>query len=224
MHPVLQVVRAASFVVLSAVWQDRLAELVATKVVQKVGISQVGNETKEGIMAGISSADVSLSHLNPIPCDYHHKAIHTEAIQVTLENIGKLSLEFEEELFYGPDGRPFFVFDAQRGENVDGGEVTQLYVRVTDWIVPLRGEIHIYREQTFWTTFDLPTAVSEDDFAPRGRGALESLADYAKRDAELTAETFGTQKGMTLPPIQYVGETETFPNTGVFDEGQHRAE
>jgi hypothetical protein len=50
------------------------------------------------------------------------------------------------------------------------------------------------------------------------------LTDYAKRDAELTAETFGTQKGMTLPPIQYVGETETFPNTGVFDEGQHRAE
>lgn len=268
MHPVLHIVRAASFIVLSAVWQDRFSELVATKVAQKVGASQVKYETKEGTMAGTSSSDVSLLHLNPIPCNYSPKGIHTEAIQVTPENIGKLSLEFEEELFYGPDSRPFFVFDAQRGENMADGEVTQLYVRVTDWIVPLRGEIHIYRDQTFWTTFDLPTAVptlvrdGEMQFPPTKDANLTALTfgtkdssflpnDYVRVKstgefgtvAVLSVEMADGNPGIevllnggtykvfdpsnlekTIPPIKYVGETETFPNTGVFDEGQHRAE
>jgi hypothetical protein len=185
MHLVLRVARAATFVGLSALWQDRFAELVALKVVQKNGTQHEIRIVKEGTMAGTNSADVNLSHLNPIPCDYHHKGIHTEAIQVTPENIGKLSLEFEKELFYAGDGRPYFVFDAQRGE--DGsvtGEVTQLFVRVTDWIVPLRGEIHIYHDLTFWTTFDLPTA--------QVKMAGEEMKNYAIKDAQLVAATFGS--------------------------------
>lgn len=101
-----------------------------------------------------TAESVDLSHLNPGQYSYEPKNIHIQAVQVTPENIGKLSLEFEEELYYDAQGRPYFVFTAERVQ-VEGGELANqvLYARVTDWIVPLRGELHIYRDLTFQNTF-----------------------------------------------------------------------
>lgn len=103
-----------------------------------------------------TAESVDLSHLNPGRYSYEPKNIHIQAVQVTPENIGKLSLEFEEELYYDAQGRPYFVFTAERVQ-VEGGELANqvLYARVTDWIVPLRGELHIYRDITFQNTFEL---------------------------------------------------------------------
>lgn len=110
-------------------------------------------EKEEGHMQVFSAESVNLLHLGPERVSYEPKDILTEAIQVTQENIGKLSLEFEEELFYDNSGRPFFVFSASRGKEDSPADPAELYVRLSDWIVPLRGELHIFRDVIFQNTF-----------------------------------------------------------------------
>jgi hypothetical protein len=105
--------------------------------------------TKEGTVRALNSASVNLSHLNPERVSYEPKNIHTEAIQVTAENIGKLSLEFEEELFFDSVGNPYFMFTAER----EGQESSELYVHLTNWIIPLRGELHRFTDEIFTSTF-----------------------------------------------------------------------
>jgi hypothetical protein len=120
---------------------------------------------------------LDLSHLNPDRVSYDHKEIHTEAIQVTPENIGKLSLEFEEELFYDQGGRPYFVFSAKRfdPDAVDGQQPPhELYVRLTDWIVPLWDELHIFRDPIFRNTF---TFDNESDSTGHGLHSIPSTDD-----------------------------------------------
>lgn len=126
--------------------------------------------SKESLMKVLNAESLNLSHLNPRQISYEPKNIHTEAIQVTPENIGKLSLEFEQELVYDNQGRPYFFFSAQRFDSgldvLDGS--TELFVRMTDWIVPLRGELHVFRDDVFQNTFD---------FVERGLGiASETFA------------------------------------------------
>jgi hypothetical protein len=113
-----------------------------------------GKTQKEGTIMKIFSAQtLSLNHLNPVKVSYEPKKIHTEAIQATIENIGKLSLEFEEELFYD-HSRPYFAFTAARGLDDLATEPAELYVRLTDWIVPLRDELHVFRDAVFQHTFE----------------------------------------------------------------------
>lgn len=112
-------------------------------------------------MKTFNAESLNLSHLSPHRVSYAPKNIVTEAIQVTPENIGKLSLEFEEELFYDAQGRPYFYFSADRfDELIEGGkgDPSEVFVRLMDWIVPLRGEIHIYRDGLFQHTFAFDNA------------------------------------------------------------------
>ena len=119
--------------------------------------------TKEGNMPDrtFNAESLNLAHLSPIRVSYEPKNIRTEAIQVGIENIGKLSLEFEAEMFHDSQGRPYFVFLAERLQSsldtIDGS--SELYVRLTDWIVPLRGELHVMRDVIFQSTFmfDFPS-------------------------------------------------------------------
>jgi hypothetical protein len=108
-----------------------------------------------------------------VKVSYEPKKIHTEAIQATIENIGKLSLEFEEELFYDPHGNPYFCFTAARGLDDLATEPAELYVRLGNWILPLRDELHVFSDTIFQHTFTMA-----DDFAPSGRG-LEFLPQQA---------------------------------------------
>jgi hypothetical protein len=129
---------------------------------------------KEGTMRAVFDAQsLDLSHLDPAKVSYEPKNIHTEAIYVTPENIGKLSLEFEEELFYDVDGRAYFVFSAKRFDShePDGQKApNELYVRLTDWIVPLWDELHVFRNVLFQNTFTF-------DFEHGGQhSAMASLA------------------------------------------------
>jgi hypothetical protein len=147
---------------------------------------------KEGSMKPVYDAQsLNLSHLNPQPVSYHPKNIHTEAIQVTPDNIGKLSLEFEEELFYGADGRPYFVFSAKRfdPDEPDGQQPpNELYLRLTDWIVPLWDEIHVFRDVVFQKTFTFNEPVlssglhsigrSNGSFKPNDRVRVRKTGDW----------------------------------------------
>jgi hypothetical protein len=126
---------------------------------------------------------LDLHHFNPVTASYAPKVIKTEAICVTSENVGRLALEFDEELFYDPNGRPFFTFQAER----DGEEnkVSRMqYVRVSDWIVPLRGQLYIYRDRDFQHTFALDyteareaweKVPADDGYAPDHRHSAEGV-------------------------------------------------
>lgn len=109
------------------------------------------------------SDNILLNHLGPISATYPPKDIHVQAIQVTRENIGKLALEFEAELWYAEGGLPYFRFDAKRfDDSQSDGQLppANLNVRLDDWIVALWGELHIYRDVDFRNTFlfDIPNA------------------------------------------------------------------
>jgi hypothetical protein len=111
-------------------------------------------------MTAYYAASVDLSHLNPYQVSYDPKQIHAEAVLVTTENIGKLSLEFETELLRGGDGISHFYIKVARKLEQDTTETgmtgnTLLCVRQGDWIVPLRNEIHVYPDDIFRKTFDV---------------------------------------------------------------------
>lgn len=113
---------------------------------------------KEVMMQGLNAESVNLVHLGPELVSYEPKSIHTEALQVTLENIGKLSLEFEAEVEYAPNGFPFLHVKVSRDdEGID--DPRYVYFRLTDWIVPLRGEIHVFRDNMFRSTFTFDNPV-----------------------------------------------------------------
>ncbi len=95
---------------------------------------------------------------------------HVPAVQVTDENIGKLSLLFRAEIMYRNDEYPYFRFDAKRGDGV-----RTLIVNPTNWILPLWDELYVWDDVTFTTTF----------------GNNQALKDYAMQDAKATAEHFG---------------------------------
>lgn len=110
-------------------------------------------------MSTYDASSANLNHLNPHSVSYERKGIHTEAILVTTENIGKLSLEFETEVLYSnTQSLPYFWITVARKLDQDTDETgmtgsARLCVRVNDWIVPLRNEIHIYTDELFRNTF-----------------------------------------------------------------------
>lgn len=104
--------------------------------------------------SSIFNAEIDLSSFNPVFATYQsaNVSIHTQAIQVTKDNVGRLCLEFEAELYYS-EGRPYFTFMAERGTDLHPENPRSLVVRVGDWILPLRGELHVFDDFTFNTTF-----------------------------------------------------------------------
>lgn len=96
--------------------------------------------------------DVNLSHLDPIQVSYAPKGIITEAIEVRDENIGKLALEFETELRYYDTGLTWFTFMADRDAEPPLNS-RKLLINVGFWIVVLWGELHVFRDKEFQSTF-----------------------------------------------------------------------
>jgi hypothetical protein len=113
-----------------------------------------------------SSKDVDLSDFPDITsvC-YLSKNTHiiTQAVQVTAENIGKLCLEFESELDYRGPTAPGFTFKAKRGTADDPADPAYLYAFVGVWIVPIWGEIHLFRNTEFVNTFSTDVPGPYDD-------------------------------------------------------------
>lgn len=138
---------------------------------------------------------LNLLHLAPRNVSYIPKGIHTEAIFVTIENIGKLSLEFEAEILYSQqNGLPYFMVTLARQLDHDTPETgmtgtTRVAIRVNDWIVPLRNEIHVYRDDLFENTF---TFDDEGGYLP------DLLAEVGQQHQRYTdteiAEAMATRK------------------------------
>jgi hypothetical protein len=125
--------------------------------------------------------NTDLTYFGPSRWNYDRKNIRLEAVQVTAQNIGKLALEFEAEIWYTESGNPFFHFRAQRMPEglAEGAEPEKplfrhLTVFVTDWIVPLRGELHVYRDFTFQNTFDPDDYDGVTDMQAQVMGGLHS--------------------------------------------------
>lgn len=175
--------------------------------------------TKEGPMRGVFDAQsLDLSHLNPVKVSYEPKAIRSEAIQVTPENIGKLSLEFEEELYHdGSSGLPYFAISVKRFDlrEPDGQKAPRhLYVRVTDWIVSLWDEIHVFRNNVMLNTFTF------DDYGPLDGD--DGSADYSDTRGQhskklvslarpYAPEPLGLNTPMNVQPVDWeTGIVKTF--------------
>lgn len=169
--------------------------------------------TKEGTMRRVFDAQtLNLSHLNPAKVSYDPQDIHTEAIQVTPENIGKLSLEFMEELFYDDlnGGRPYFVFSAKRFDAEEPNEQvmpTELTVRLTDWIVPLWDELHVFRDVIFQHTFTF-------DFEGGGQ---HSKGVVALARPYVDGPPLGLNTPMSVPAVNF--EHKFQPNDRVYVKG-----
>lgn len=168
---------------------------------------------KEGTMHPVFDArSLDLSHLNPVSVSYDPKNIHTEAIQVTPENIGKLSLEFEEELFYDVQGRPYFVFSAKRfdASKPDGQQDPgELYVRLTDWILPLWDELHVFRDGIFKNTFTFDLNTGGPDIMQAARHSSDSaLSAFAEKVSNMR---------FTVPGEMVTNVYKFSPGDSVFD-------
>lgn len=155
-----------------------------SKWAQKVLLTGIAPTPQEsispevGIQMGIRAEDVNLSHLGLQRVSYDPKGIFTEAIKVTPENIGKLSLEFDDELFYTHDGFPYFIIDALRGTEEAPKPNAALRVFVHSWIVVLRNEIHVFHAREFEATFEIETFESKElreEFEPSGVGAHDQI-------------------------------------------------
>lgn len=165
-----------------------LTATIASRMI-KMADKQWVELKEEGTMRPVFDAQsLDLSHLNPDIVSYEPKAIRTEALQVTLENIGKLSLEFEEELFYDVNGRPYFMFSAKRfdaGEPDGQQPPSELCVRLTDWIIPLWDEIHIFRDGIFKHTFAFEADSSESG-GLHSKGPVSLARPYVPEPPVLT--------------------------------------
>ena len=110
-----------------------------------------------------NASNIDLRHFDVVIASYDPKWIHAEAIQATEENIGRLSLEFEEELYNDGKGL-WFGFDAERTKEDGTADMPQeLYVPVGSWIVALRGELHVFPDHIFQNTFRIE---KRDEFTP----------------------------------------------------------
>lgn len=129
----------------------------------------------------------AVHHLGALPVSYPPRDINTEAIQVLPENIGALTVEFHEDLRYEENGRPYFIFVADRTTDEDPDKPPAvLRVCLDYWIVVLWGQLHVFRDFEFKSTFNVKHSgpqhqLSVDDSAMSELERLEVRSDGALR-------------------------------------------
>jgi hypothetical protein len=110
---------------------------------------------EEGTMI-FSGKDFQVYHLGSVAVSYPPRSINTQAIQVTPQNIGALSLEFKVGLHYSTDGSPYIKIHVEREPFTSGPKRTvELMIFVDDWIVVLWDELHIFQDVEFKNTFHI---------------------------------------------------------------------
>lgn len=159
-----------------------------------------------------NASNIDLRHFDVVIANYDPKRIHAEAIQATEENIGKLSLEFEEELYNDGKGL-WFGFDAERTKEDGSADMPQeLYVLVGSWIVALRGELHVFPGNVFQNTFRVEL---RDESIP-----IEKRESFAGEPTQTMAPVGGVnvEKAQHMTGIiTAVGELTTDEVNGKFD-------
>lgn len=100
----------------------------------------------------LSARDFSGYHLGTTLVSYPPKNINTEALLVTPENIGAVSLELKAELLYDDKDSPYMALEVARGTGQHAVH-RMMTVRVEDWIVVLWDELHVFKDFEFRNTF-----------------------------------------------------------------------
>lgn len=95
-----------------------------------------------------NAENIDLSHFHPVRVVYPPKALYTEGIQITIQNIGALALEFEAELVNNA-----LVLMLERTDEHDQKVGAHRIFHLDDWIVPLWGELHKFQNDIFKNTF-----------------------------------------------------------------------
>jgi hypothetical protein len=101
-----------------------------------------------------NAENIVLGHLMPSPVIYSPKSLRTEALQVTRENIGKLTLEFESEIFEADPGQCYIRVNVERTNDHGTQYSISRTWYISDWIVPLWGELHWFQDDVFKSTFE----------------------------------------------------------------------
>lgn len=100
--------------------------------------------------------DFNAWELGGVSVRYSPRAITTQALQVTPENIGALSIELRTDLRYNEQGFPYLSIKVARESAEFAEEKTRIYaVRIGDWLVVLWDELHVFRDYEFKNTFQL---------------------------------------------------------------------
>lgn len=103
------------------------------------------------------NANVDLSVYHPQNYTYLPLDLWVQSIQVTEDNIGGLAVEFEADLLYSDAGLPYFLFHAEReGLTPESPKsYAVLTVRLDDQLVAIRGQLQLFRDRQFRSTFAL---------------------------------------------------------------------
>lgn len=186
---VLHLAQQGSKIYLTAYLAARIVRLMDKELV---------SVSKEPNVKVFNAQNIDLSNFSPREAVYTPRKIYTQVIQVTVENIGGLSLEFETELKYANATTPYFAIRVQRqGEN-DGVERV---FGLGDWIVSLWGEIHKFKDDIFQNTFDF---VAKNDFAEGGRGLAVPTETFARGvlDFQKSTKRWAEQSSPDLEPLR----------------------
>lgn len=107
----------------------------------------------------LKAVDFNAHHLGTVSVRYAPQDLVTEALQVTAENIGSLSVELQTDLWY-EDDHPYIKIKAERVDDSSDPDHVTLRIRVNDWIVVLWDEIHVFKDFDFKTTFAFTSLVT----------------------------------------------------------------
>lgn len=131
---------------------------------------------------------------------YSPKNIGTFALQVTRENIGALSIEFESELKYDAAGTSYFQIDVGRRSEIDPDDFVRIGIQPGDWLVILWDEYRLFRDYEFKHTFRMNSDTSHEPLVDHG--SLPKMEELENRDIEASENDFAPGgRGLWAPPI-----------------------
>lgn len=148
---------------------------------------------------------VNGSHLTKLPVIrvyYAPRNLETVAIPVTVETIGAMAIEFGVEIERTNMGPVICASFERKGDTGSGVLKRRLYL--SEWLVELDGEVHIFPQDVMWNTFSQATEpahlmaqdglMSKEDLREQLMGVPEPIQDeiqptgFLNLPVELTAD------------------------------------
>lgn len=107
-----------------------------------------------------NAENANLARFERLQVDYAGK-LSTEAVQVSVSNIGALALEFEAEVFTNNGGVHYITVYCERTD--PRGQKSRVGVAFScgDWIVIVAGELHRFPDEIFKNTFRVVRVIDD---------------------------------------------------------------
>jgi hypothetical protein len=137
-------------------------------------------------MRRIFNADnLDLSNFPKLRVAYLPHGYETKAVQVTRDTIGGLAMECGTDVFTSHSNNAWITILVERTRDDDQKYHQEKTFKLTDWIVLIRGEVHKFENDIFWSTF-----ASMDQEAP-----AHSIMPEEKASGTLESNIFGQDFG-----------------------------